>query len=414
MKKKLIKNLQKRRESMYEFYYMGIGDRIKKKRLELNMTQEKLAKGICSNTYISKIENQKTKVKTAPLYLIMERIEMDGKKIGFPEELVDKLEKSINYFYYKNVDEYKKLVQEIEDYEFGVLLCIIRLGYYVLIEDFEKALPLYNETFRYLNTLENFGLSVFFIYAGYFNLEKNDLKNARMIVEVTYGVMQNDERIIALYSHLSYAVFGELEILGLSPISVSIAKDIYIKTMNFTRLNEIAFYDNLFKAYIGVADKVNIPRELIAKLTPRKGNKLLFSLANIVDNPIPYVDILHKDGDYYLEGLIYKAKYYLENKEMEAYKSTKKLINKLHYELGSSIDYIGLLKLYESNDELYTKEFLINYLLPYSIKKQNIQWIKLILDEIVAILKSKNRYKDALSYQQKKESIIKELQYYEK
>lgn len=399
---------------MHEFYYMGIGDRIKKKRTELNMTQEMLAKGICSNTYISKIENQKTKAKTAPLNLIMERMDMDYKKIGFPEELIADLEKSVEYFYYKNIEKYKELFKKIENFEFGILASVIRLGYYVLIDDFDNASPIYNEMFRYLNILENYGLSVFFIYASFFNLGINDLTSARTIIEMTRGTIQNDERIIALYSHLCYAVYGELGISAISPMTGTIAYEIYLDTHNFSRLNDLSLYNSLFKAYISGEDKVVLSTEFLSRLTPNHKNKLLFSLIIKENNPVKYVDLLDKKGDYYLEGLFFKAKFYLLNEEKEAYKAVKKNINSLHYELKSEIDYVSLLKLSESKQELFRKDFLINRVLPYTLKKQNIQSIKAVLDEIVKILKSKNRYKDALAYQEKKETILKELQYYEK
>ena len=46
----------------------------------------------------------------------MERMGMPTDNISLPEEMIDILKKSIKYFFYKDIESYKKLYLEIEKY----------------------------------------------------------------------------------------------------------------------------------------------------------------------------------------------------------------------------------------------------------------------------------------------------------
>ena len=122
---------RKRNEQMYQFYYMMFGQIIKKRRLELNLTQEYVAKSICSNTYISKTENNQVVMGDDQLYRIMERLNISVKQYAKPEKLVHFLEKVIDYFFYRDLENYRLLIENIEDNDFQAVIKFIRLVYYV-------------------------------------------------------------------------------------------------------------------------------------------------------------------------------------------------------------------------------------------------------------------------------------------
>ena len=106
----LKSSINKRKEEMHDFYYRGFGDRIKRKRKEMKLTQESIARGICSNTYLSKIENNRIAANKDHLFFIMEKVGLPTDNIGLPEEMILVLEKSIRHFFFKDLKSYQKLI----------------------------------------------------------------------------------------------------------------------------------------------------------------------------------------------------------------------------------------------------------------------------------------------------------------
>ncbi|MCK4551379.1 MAG: helix-turn-helix transcriptional regulator [Tenericutes bacterium] len=404
----------KRREEMHDFYYQGFGDRIKRKRQELNLTQETIAKGICSNTYVSKMENNKIIVNKEHLFLIMERMGMPTDNISLPEEMIDILKKSIKYFFYKDIESYKKLYLEIEKYDFGILLYVARFGYYILTKDAYNAKILHNDMYKYLNHLEDFGFTTFLIYSGFYNVMINDYQSARMIIETIQNKIQNDEMIYALYSYLKFDVYGNLYLFNMSRDGLVIAENLFLNYKNIERMRDIFIKLEIFYLYEETNRRSSNFKQNIQGLNDSDKNEFLLFSAIKANNPLEYLEHLSKNGDYYLAGKFIVAKHYFSKGKIKEFKKVKKEINDLHYLQKSEIDYGNLLKLYEEDKKLYIKDYLINYVLPIVLKKQNLYLLKIVLEEISFLLKEKNRYKDALIYLEKFQEIKNKLQFQQK
>ena len=65
----------------------NIGLLIKMARIQQNMKQVSLAKGICSTSYLSKIENNQTIPSEDVLQLLLERLELDYEDLSTEQEL---------------------------------------------------------------------------------------------------------------------------------------------------------------------------------------------------------------------------------------------------------------------------------------------------------------------------------------
>ncbi len=410
MELNLSMSINRRRQEMYNFYYRGIGDRIKKRRKELQWTQELLAKGICSNTYISKLENNKIVVNKEHLLLLMERMGLPTDKIGYPEKMVDILEKSILYFFHKDVVAFQQLFEEIEKYEFGILIYVARLGYYVLTKDFDNAKTIYDDMYRYLNSLEEYGFAAFLIFGGFYNVGIHDYQTARMIIESVEGKIQNDEFLFGLYSYLKFIVYGNLHYFNCSRDAYSIAETIFMDKFNVSRIHDLLYYKNISFIFEGALHcvKSDYDVQFISDLSDKSYYLIIKSL--VTENKLDCLNQLEPEGDYYIDGLYLKARYLYKNNKLEDYKKTKTIINDIHYKLQSKIDYLNLLKLYEDGEWLYVKDYLINYVLPYLVEYQQLFLIKSVIQEIVQILESKKRYKDALTYLKKYDAYKEKFQ----
>jgi transcriptional regulator with XRE-family HTH domain len=400
----------KRKEEMYNFYYKGVGDRIKKRRLELNYTQETLARGICSNTYVSKIENNRVVPNQEQLLLIMEKMDMSLDEIGMPFQIVDYLEQSVEYFFFKDIDSYAKLFKKISNLEFSSLVYIIRLGYFILTENYEEAKIYYDEIARYYNSLEDYGFATFLIYGCFYNIGINDYQSARHILDLIKGKLRNDERLYALYSFQSYIVYGFLNMPNSALITIDIAKNIFIIEGNTKRNIEVLMYMNIFRAMEGTLGEPKINKDHLLYLSTNQKNYYLLVLSINSDRGEEYINLMDNQSPLYLEALFLKA---LEYYKQEKHEEFNKIKNRLVLESRNSIsdlDYLELIKFYETNNKTMIKEYLINFRLPYMIKKQNVYMINLISLELESIFSDKNRYKDAITYRNKCRNEIMKLQ----
>lgn len=410
MIKKLKNDLQRRNEQMYQFYYRGIGNSIRKRRLELSMTQEALAKGICSNTYISKIENNAIAINKENLYMIMERMDLPVEAIGFPEEMVGILEKSFTLFFRKDFQGYAALMEDIRKYEFGILIQVARFGYHVLAGNEQEARPLYRELFRYLSSLEEFGLMTFVIYACCFNVMIADYENARAILEmVNYSFLLTDE-MFAMYQFLKYVIYGHLQCFHIARKGYDLARTLFLEKNNLERIAELSVYKNLFSLYEGTHNEIKFQAEVLHSLSPMQKNHYLMLLATQLDDPETLLSLVDEKSKYYMGFLYQVALLFDRVQNKERYDFIKQLLAENHYLKQSPIDYHQLLLLKEGKDAMAYKDFLANVYFPYVSSIQNIYLMKKVTDEIVGILSARKRYKDALQYQEKLSRIILRLQ----
>lgn len=410
VKAKLNCELMRRRQQICQFYYYGIGQIIKRRRLYLELTQEDIANGICSNTYISKIENNQIVINKECLYLIMERMDILPEKISMPEEMLEYLEQAVELFFYKDVSAYKELYEEVRSYQFAPLLQIIKLGYFVLIEDFEQGALIYNELFRYLNSLEEFGFSIFLIFSSYHNIGVKNYRNGRIILEKVQSYFRNDEMIYGLYNYAKFIIYGNLHLNLVAYESGNQAISIFNLYANTTRINEFFTWKEIFLVYEGVSVEKKNMINALEFLTPSEKNFYLAILSTAVEDPRKYLTLLDEKGDNYLLGQFLLGGFYLKEGNEEEFKKTCDLINEQHYNYRSKIDFSNLLNLLKNDDELMLKDYLTNYVLEFAIKKQNIHFMRIVTDKIVKILKNQKRYKDALGYSEKFSLLIKKFQ----
>jgi hypothetical protein len=331
-------------------------------------------------------------------------------KITFPEEMIEYLERAINYFFFYNIEDYKLLFEEVDKYQFAVLLQIVKLGYYILIEDEVNAGLIYNEIFRYLSSLEEFGLSIFLIFASFYNIQVNNYKNAKIILDKIENFFHNDDIIYGLYNFSRYLICGNLHLNMTANESGIIAFGIFSKYSNLKRLKEYYLWKEIFMCYEGNVPEKNFDFKVLDHTSLKLSNYYLIILSTRSKKPLTYLRALKREGDNYLLGLFIKARYFLLNNEMEEFKKTYTEINNLHYKVNSNIDYTYILKLLKNNEDILLKDYLINYCLELATKKQNIYLAKIITLSISDILVSKKRYKDALNYRQKFDDLVLSLQ----
>ncbi len=410
MNEKLDSEFERRREMMEQFYYRDIGQVIKKLRISSKMTQESVAYGICSHTYISKLENNQIIGKRENVILIMEKMNVPIDEIYFPDEMISSLEDAINCFFYRDLPGYKEIFERISEYNFSTLLQVIKLGYYILSDDYEEAGYIYNETFRYLNSLEDYGLSIFLIFAGYYNIGIKKYSRAKEIIGKIESKFINDDITYALYSFSRFIIYGNLyKFLSASEACMR-ALTVFNKYSNMERINEIHFWRKLFKLYETNTKAHEYNLNCVKFINRQNINYFLVVLALSSNEPQKYLNHLDKDSVNYSLGLFFKAKLSIEDENNELFTETYNELDELHYKVESKLDYLHMLRLLKSKKEIEYKDYLINFVIDYLQERQDFFFLKLAYNEIVEILTNKNRYKDALIYKNKFEQFVLVMQ----
>lgn len=402
--------ISKRVDEIYNFYNQGIGDRIKKERLERKLTQADLSKGICSHTYISKLENNRVPVQNEPVMLILERLGLSNDDVLMPEEVIKYLIKSAEYFFYKDIENYEELINKLGNKQFNVIVNIIRFGYYVLIEDFLTARFYFLELKHYLNTLETLGMSTYAIYSCFYNIGIKDYKAAKVLFEMFDSKLQNDEILFSLYCFLQYIIYGHLHLFTTASQKIELANSIFTKYTNYKRNTELVMYMNIFHIYEGRKNAIIFRKEQLNYLSKEQKNNYLFNLYLSDIDSDKYLKLIDKDSKHYLNALYFKSIHCLEIGKQDLYKNTKLEIQDIQYNYDNSPDFLTCMKYHENKDLIMIKEYYINNFLPFAIKTQNICFLRKIKKEVTKIYEIKNRYKNSTVFNEKIEKEIQRIQ----
>jgi hypothetical protein len=340
----------------------------------------------------------------------MEKMGVSPNCLGLPEEMIEVLNKSLKYFYYMDKESYSELFSEIEDYENGVLIHIAKFGYYILTEDIYNASVTYRELFRYINSLEDYGFSVFIILSGYYNLLINDYQTARMLIESVHHRIINDETIYSLYYQLQFITYGFIHQFGKSQNALQASKTMMFNHRNTRRLNETMIYLNIFAIYENRNQDVYFDEMHLDNVASTLVNRYINVLITSHEHKEKYIAYYQDQDINYLIGLFLIAHNYLCSNDIDKYKEVKKLIEDKSHLSQDVFDLVSLLKMYEEKNYSHAKDYLINYLLVYFTRKQNIYAVKLITKEISKMLIEKSRYKDSITYLLRPEELKLRLQ----
>ncbi|MGD9909086.1 MAG: helix-turn-helix domain-containing protein [Candidatus Izemoplasmatales bacterium] len=404
MIKHLKSDLVRRREIILKHYYTEIGSLIRKKRIEKKLTQEELSRGIVSHTYLSKIEHNAISINKDSLFMIMERIDISSDVYSLPEEMLDILEESLVHFFRLDFSGFQILYEDSLKYEYGILIEIARFGYFVMVGDTIKAGIAYNELHRYLCSIEDYGFTIYAIYAIYYNLLIHDYTTARNIYEQSIEYHSMNEMIFGLFEYAKFVIYGKLHLFNISRDGYDNAKNIFIASGATKRVEEMSVYMNLFRYYEG-REQMHIPNSISTFVSHNDFVEYLLFLMKNTKRPEQYLKHIDEMHSYY-PLLLYTIMKVYDKKENQVKKEQyEKLLQTYYQNVGEySINFYELHQVRKKSEWLY-KDYLIEYCLPFAESQQNLYFMRKITDEIVSVLSSHKRYKDAISYEHKYQKV---------
>ncbi len=403
---KLEHDLKRRQQAKIDYYFGAIGMLVKKRRLQQKKTQEEVAKGICSNTYLSKFEHNSVAVNEEYLGLIMEKIELGYECIVMPDEMLEIFHKALHYYITDDRIAYEKLISGLIDIEFAVLIDIARLGYFVMTENVRDSENMANDLHHYLSSMDNEALGVFLLFNAASKVNNSRYDEAIKILNLFDKLDTFHERLSGIVEYLKFVCYGYLGLTNPSRTAAENARIAFSRTGNYRRLAMMDLFQMEFSFY--ETNQIIIPSSssYLVQLNIEEINKyhLLLALGSIdfEEN----LEGITPESRYYPEAMFLKCLNFFEKSETEKYRKTKVEMRKNISSFYEGMDYVNWLIMMESSEPMNLKDFLVETILPFSYRTQNLRHMRLATDKIVEILVNQKRYKDALTYKMKLETDI--------
>ncbi|TGN33090.1 helix-turn-helix domain-containing protein [Lysinibacillus sp. S2017] len=226
---------------------MMIGHFIRSERLKKNIKQSYLAKGICSPSYLSKIENNSTEPSEEILYLISKKL---GIELNIKDKNLDNLNhEKINRQYlneiYKEIsikrsEKYAKQVfNELSDLRLSFndndfyLYCLVNIRILVILKDNKSILSLLNPLMRDKEKLNNFESYLLAKILGIFNFVNNNLKDS----------IGNFEEAMNISKHINLPSWDQADLYYMYSLA-SLSNQQNVKAIEYSEMSLKFFNEN--------------------------------------------------------------------------------------------------------------------------------------------------------------------------
>jgi transcriptional regulator with XRE-family HTH domain len=409
MESKIVVDLHRRRMERVNFYRSAIGNKLKKRRIEMKMTQETLGKGIISNTFVSKLENNAIHANKECLMLLMERLDLPPETSELPEEMLEFLDRSLECFYWADRTGYQNLFDELQKFEYAILIQIARLGYHVLNRHMDEASKIQGDLLRYLPSMETNAFATFMIFGAALFLQVNDFDRASQNLSAAAEVLPGDRRLMGLLRYFESVLYGKTQNYMAYASSSAEARRIFGEDGNFSRMMIMVVDGYEFR--LGENAEWVLPyREEHLKMLDAFDRDRYHLVRGFQEaSPFVFLDKIGTESPIYAKSLFIRCSIWKSAGSESEYQKTKELLRNHQAHHSESIDYFHLLNLQEKNDQAEYKEYLIDNILPLGNRWNDIFLLRMATREITRILADKKRYKDACSYNEKMNRDIERI-----
>lgn len=215
-----------------------LGAIAKKRRIMLNMTQSEVANKICSVSYLSKIESNKIIPNERCLEALMQKVNISKWEIYTLENSEELMKKTIKYILYGQMDEYKELYDTLSDVSNNQCVDVIKLGYYLSTNQLENSKRIIENNNDLVSSMDNYTLSNYLLFTGYYLYKINDLENLSEIIESEDKPNYNSDYEI-LFDDLSFKYYAASKRPTMAQETYIKLIDEYKNRMIFKRINNL-------------------------------------------------------------------------------------------------------------------------------------------------------------------------------
>ncbi|WP_042141981.1 helix-turn-helix domain-containing protein [Paucisalibacillus sp. EB02] len=407
---------------------MEIGSFIKLQRVKKGMTQEELAEGIVSMSYLSKIENLRTEASPEVISMLCTRlgIELDSET---NITIKEKCEQWFNMLF--EVNDKDEIIERFN--ELNELMTLVRsdslmlfeihkIRYFIVLKQYDNALEQINSLNEVSGTFDNLHLFYWYKFKGnyaFFNNEYNQaMKSFKLAEDKINQIHLSDSEVADLQYTIAVThskLLNTLEVIEYSNKAI----DIFQKEYNFLRCAQchillgisyrrIKMYEKAIKHYnlakhLGELNKNNT----IIQLTNQNLGYLYSAIGDSKEAIKHYLNAIDSEEVGLNERLIattnlIKEYYRIYNfeKALEVIEKAKELLdlakNNVFYELYYYIIHSYIYAINEQYDQFTT--LVIEDLIPYLKKHKDHGNLILFSNMVAKHFESVGKYKDSVKY----------------
>ncbi len=394
------------RISDYRSDFQEIGSFIKKKRKELNVTQDRISNGICSISYLSKIENNQIVPNEFYVKEIMSKLEVN--ESFFQKTLDDKLylNNMIKGIFFLDDELVNDTFKEVEDIENNLVINLVKLGYYVYfnIEDDNQYVMMLENLVTNMNDLE---LLSYLYFSSIYFISKEKFKTTLEILFLCNKISINNDYLEALISENSYLAKQRLLKKNCSHDDFKNAKEVYNKYHNIKRVVNLSLWEahylteeNPEKAIIIVKKiKESLQDVYLHDFYCLVKAKILMAFNYYKDSVLSLNKISNDSNFFYQKMILLYSICKIDNDQgmLEEIKILLQDYNPDKFQLKHKVFYHYLLL----NNEEDLKEYLRDIAIPYSIEIDDYYGLKKYTRDVMDICINTSRYKEATQYYKK-------------
>jgi transcriptional regulator with XRE-family HTH domain len=411
LKNKINKRI---RISDYRSDFQEIGSFIKKKRKELNVTQDVISNGICSISYLSKIENNQIIPNKYYVKEIMDKLDVE--ESFYQKTLDDKLylNNMVKGIFYLDDSLVIKTFEEIKDIEHNLVINIVKLGYYIYFhkEDENQYVMMLENLVTNMNDLE---LKMYLYLSAIYFISKEKYKTALEVLVLGDKILVSNEYLDALISEYTYLVKQRLLKKNCSLEDYQNAQFIYNKHHNTKRVIMLVLWKTRYLSKEN-PEKALMILNLIKESLMDKYSKDFYNLvrAEIFLSLDSYkestlcLNNIDNQSDFFYQKMIMLFSICKIEKDEGMLTEIKNILSSYkpdRFQLKHKVQYHYLL--IERDEDI--KEYLRDIAIPYSIKIEDYYGLKQYTMDVMDICIGTSRYKEATQYYKKYEKEIKRI-----
>ncbi len=386
--------------------FNDIGGYIKKKRKELNVTQDTVSNGICSVSYLSKIENNQIVPKEFYVREIMEKLDVD--KEYFEKDLNDSLylNKMLKGIFYLDDELIEQTFIEIEMIEHNLTINICKLAYYVYFgktDNNQYVMMLEN----LVNNMNNFELKIYLLLASLYYISLEKFKVSLEILVLGNKIEITNDYLSGLYSEYTYLVKQRLLKKNCSSDNYINAQSVYGRFHNVKRSIILALWKAYYISVENPEGTIELLRMIkVSQLDDFSMNfyylisaKALFEI-DCLNESIINLNKIKENSTIFYQKTVLLYEICLKEKDDEMCKSITDILKNYKpdkFQLKYKVYYHYLLE--QQKDSV--KEYLRDIAIPYSIKIDDFYGLEKYTNEIMDICIENSRYKEAVQYYKK-------------
>jgi transcriptional regulator with XRE-family HTH domain len=395
MQDRIDRELDRRRETLRTNYFYIVGAIIRQARLALGMTQAILARGICSNTYISKIENSQIEPNWETVFRIAEKAHVYPYIMEIPRRMLDNLSECLDYFLAFDQASYKAFLDKLSGYDFGVALDIMKFGYSLLVGDLKEAKKTYEYGHHFFRNMDDFGFSLFLLFSSEYLIQIRDFKAARDMLDR----VEKNERFFLLcpelYHELRYITYERLGDTLHAKRHFDAAKALYVIKENERRIHRLSFWQDGFETLSNGIVKKDRRFAQDAFMPQPQYDEWMLELATAGDaQAASFVAQWNDDHPLKSEALVLEA--LQENGGLTGAAASK--LKAIRDAVPNRPDYYGLLEARDQGDKALEREKVVSLMIARAHRLQSIQELKRWYRRASELSYRMKRYKDSARY----------------